>query len=38
VPELIEMEHVTGADALANAYARALEGEVEPREGLIFTL
>jgi hypothetical protein len=38
LPELIEIEHATGADALATAYARLVEGNADPRKGLVFTL
>jgi hypothetical protein len=38
VPELIEVRHAAGVDALAKAYASFVEGNVDPREGLVFTL
>jgi hypothetical protein len=38
LPELIEIEHATGADALASAYAGFVEGKTDPRKGLVFTL
>jgi hypothetical protein len=38
VPELIEFEHASGAEALATAYAALLTGDVDPRKGLVFTL
>jgi hypothetical protein len=38
VPELIEFEHATGAEALATAYAALLAGDVDPRKGRVFTL
>ena len=38
LPELIEIEHATGADALATAYAGFVEGKADPRKGLVFTL
>jgi hypothetical protein len=37
-PELIEIRHATGADALATAYASLVEGDVDPRKGMVFTL
>ncbi len=38
VPTLIEFEHATGADALADAYTRLVDGAVDPRKGLVFSL
>jgi hypothetical protein len=38
LPALIEIEHATGADALATAYAGFVEGTADPRKGLVFTL
>jgi hypothetical protein len=38
LPELIEIEHATGAGALATAYAGFVEGKADPRKGLVFTL
>jgi hypothetical protein len=34
--ELIEIEHATGAGALATAYAGFVEGKADPRKGLVF--
>ena len=36
--ELIEIEHATGPEALAAAYTGFIEGEADPRKGLVFTL
>lgn len=36
--ELIEIEHATGPDALAAAYTGFVEGNANPRKGLVFTL
>ena len=38
LPELIEIEHATGPDALATAYAGFVEGSADPHKGLVFTL
>jgi hypothetical protein len=38
VPELIKIEHATGADALATAYTGFVEGKADPRKGLVFAL
>jgi hypothetical protein len=38
LPELIEIRHATGADALAEAYSSCLDGDVDPREGWVFTV
>jgi hypothetical protein len=38
VPQLIEIEHTTGAEALASSYAGFVNGDVDPRKGLVFTL
>lgn len=38
IPELIEIEHLTGIEALASAYTRFVEGDADPRRGLVFTL
>ncbi len=38
LPGLIEIEHATGADALASAYDSLLDGTADPRKGLVFTL
>jgi hypothetical protein len=36
--DLVRIRHETGADALARAYAALLEGDVDPREGLVFSI
>ncbi|MGY1773278.1 DUF2855 family protein [Blastococcus sp. SYSU D00813] len=38
LPRLVTFRHATGADALADAYAALLKGDVDPREGLVFSL
>jgi hypothetical protein len=38
LPELMEIRHGTGPEALATAYASCLEGDVDPRVGWVFTL
>jgi hypothetical protein len=38
LPDLIKIEHATGADALAAAYTGFLEGKANPRKGLVFAL
>ncbi|MEX5719001.1 DUF2855 family protein [Geodermatophilus maliterrae] len=38
VPGLLRFEHVTGADALAGAWSALLDGDVDPRRGLVVSL
>jgi hypothetical protein len=38
LPDLIEIEYATGAEALAAAYSGFLEGKADPRKGLVFAL
>lgn len=38
LPELIEIERATGVDALAAAYTGFVEGNADPRKGLVFAL
>lgn len=38
VGELTEFRRETGADALAKAYVALLDGDLDPREGLVFDI
>lgn len=38
LPGLVDIEHATGADALARAYTALLDGTADPRTGSVFTL
>jgi hypothetical protein len=38
VPDLVQFRHAAGADALTSAYTALLKGDVDPRQGLVFSL